>query len=114
MSKRLSVEDKHLKDNSTYLKVLKTAKPKRRKALVLHSPLSGIKAIKYLFRNILNGRITLKGRHKNQLKKHKSFIRKISSTNLKEAHKTLNQTGGGVKLGSILKTILPLLPTLLL
>jgi hypothetical protein len=114
MSKRLSVEDKHLKNNQKYLQVLQTSKPKRRTALILHSPLSGVKAIKYLFRNILKGRITLKDKHKQQLKRHKAFIRKVGNSNLKDGHKALKQKGGGLKLGSILKTVLPLLPTLLL
>lgn len=114
MSKRVSLEDSNSTDHKNYLKVLHAAKPKRRKALILHSPLSGIKAIKRLFRGILSGKITLKPKHKHQLKRHKAFIRKVGDSNLKEAHKTLNQKGGSLKLGSILKTILPLIPALLL
>jgi len=115
MPNRISVEDKHIEKHRQYLKVLQTAKPKRRRALILHSPLGGIKAIKYLFRNILKGRITIKPKHKQELKKHKEFIRKVSSANLKEGQKAiLNQKGGSLKLGNILKTVLPLLPALLL
>jgi len=114
MPKRLSVDDLHLKKNQQFLEVLKAAKPKRRSRLIIHSPLKGIKAIKTLFRYIVNGKITLKPKHKQQLKPHKAFIRKISTSNLKDGHKTLKQSGGGLKLGSILKTVLPLLPALLL
>lgn len=114
MSKGVSVEDTHINKNKGYLKVLHTAKPTRRSALILHSPPSGIKAIKYLFRNILKGRVILKPKHKKRLQRHKGFIRKVSKSNLKEAHKSLSQKGAGLKLGDILKTVLPLIPALLL
>lgn len=70
------------------------------------------KAIKYLCKYILNGTIKLEKKHVKKLKPHRKLIRKLS-TNHQKGIKTTVQRGGSI-LKTILNTVLPLLPALLL
>ena len=70
-----------------------------------------VKAVKVLFRYILNGTLNLNDKHVRKLKPHRNFVRKIANAN----HKTIKthvQKGGNI-LQSVLSTVLPLLPMLL-
>ena len=113
MPKLISVDQKHLKKHQKFLKVLHSANPKRKRFILDNIPNAGIKAIKILFKNILNGKIPLKKTHISKLKRHRKFIRGVSSSNITNARSLVKQKGGSFNLSSILGTVLPLLPMIL-
>ena len=107
MSKRVHVI---LKSHHGALKMLSKAKGKNFKILIGNTP-DMAKALKVLFRYILNGRIKMQDKHVKKLKPHRNFIRKIARSPQKTI-KTTIQKGGSI-LQTILNTVLPLLPALL-
>ena len=108
MSKRVHVI---LKSHHGALKMLSKAKGKNFKILLGNTPDIMIKALKVLFRYILNGTLKLQDKHLKKLKPHRNFIRRIA----RSPHKTIKTTvqKGGSILQTILNTVLPLLPALL-
>ena len=106
MPKRFSLKTHH-----NALKMLSKAKKDNYKIIVHNTP--GLtKAVKYLCKYILDGTIKLEKKHVKKLKPHRRLIRKLSTTNEKSI-KTTVQRGGSI-LQTILNTVLPLLPSLLL
>ena len=106
MPKRFSLKPHH-----NALKLLSKAKKNQFKIIVENTP-TIVKAIKHLCKYILNGTIRLENKHVKKLKPHRKLIRKIASSNHK-AIKTTVQRGGSI-LQTILNTVLPLLPALLI
>jgi len=107
MPKRIHVI---IKSHHGALKILSKAKGEKYDVIVNNTP-NMAKALKVLFRYILNGTIQLKPRHVRKLKPHRKFIRKIAQS----PHKTIKTTvqKGGNILQNILTTVLPLIPALL-
>ena len=70
------------------------------------------KLIKTICKCILDGRIPLQPPHITKLKPHRKFIRNVADDNLNVAKKHI-QTGGSI-LQTVLETVLPILPELLL
>ena len=106
MSKRFPLKKHH-----NALKLLSKAKKEHYKIIVENTP-DIVKAIKHLCKYILNGTIRLENKHVKKLKPHRKLIRKIATSNHK-AIKTTVQRGGSI-LQTILNTVLPLLPALLI
>ena len=106
MPKRVS-----LKNHINALKMLSRSKKADYKLIVDNTP-SLSRVMKHLCRYILNGTIKLEKHHVDKLKPHKIMIRKLA----RSGHKTIKtsmQKGGSI-IQSIIKTVLPLLPSLLL
>ncbi len=108
MSKRVHII---LKSHHGALKMLSRAKGKNFKILLGNTP-DMMKALKVLFQYILNGRLRMQDNHVRKLKPHRNFIRRIARSPHKSI-KTKVQKGGSI-LQTILNTVLPLLPALLL
>lgn len=91
--------------------MLSRAKGKNFKILLGNTP-DMAKALKVLFQYILSGRLRMQDKHVRKLKPHRNFIRRIAQS----PHKTIKTTvqKGGSILQTILNTVLPLLPALLL
>ena len=106
MSKRFSLKTHH-----NALKMLSKAKKEHYKIILENTP-DIIKAIKHLCKYILNGTIKLEKKYIKKLKPHRKFLRKLSRSKHK-AIKTTVQRGGSI-LQTILSTVLPLLPALLI
>ena len=106
MPKRVS-----LRDHINVLSALSRAKKGDYK-IMLDNPPSLPKVMKHLCRYILNGKIKLEKRHITKLKPHRLLVRKISKGNHKSIKATM-QKGGSI-IQSIINTVLPLLPSLLL
>ena len=100
-----------LKSHHGALKMLSRVKGKNFKILLGNTP-DMSKALHVLFRYILNGTLKLQAKHVRKLKPHRKFIRKIAQSPRKTI-KTTVQKGGSI-LQTILNTVLPLLPALLL
>ena len=77
--------------------------------IILNNTPDIVKAIKVLFRYILDGTLKMKPHHKQKLKPHKHYIRKIAN---KPQGKLIVQKGGSI-LATILSTIVPLIPAIL-
>ena len=90
--------------------MLSKAKKNHFKIIVENTP-DIVKAIKHVCKYILNGTIKLENKHVKKLKPYRKLIRKLSRSNHK-AIKTTVQRGGSI-LQTILNTVLPLLPALL-
>ncbi len=90
--------------------MLSKTKGKNFKIILGNTPDMG-KALKVLFRYILNGTLKMQDKHVKRLKPHKAFIRKIARSP-HSSIKTIVQKGGSI-LQTILSTVLPLLPALL-
>ena len=99
-----------LKSHHGALKMLSKARGKNFSIIVNNTP-DMAKALKVLFRYVLNGTIKLEDKHIKKLKPHRNFVRKLAHSSHKTIKTTL-QKGGNI-LQSILNTILPLLPALL-
>lgn len=99
-----------IKSHHGALKMLSKAKGRNVDVILNNTP-DMTKALKVLFRYILNGSLKLKNKHIKKLKSHRNFIRKIANGRHK-AIKTTIQKGGSI-LQTILNTVLPLLPALL-
>ena len=106
MPKRFSLKTHH-----NALKMLSRANKEHFKIIIDNTP-AIVKALKYLSKYILDGTIKLEPKHVKKLKPHRKMIRTLSTSNHK-AIKTTVQRGGSI-LKTILNTILPLLPSLLL
>lgn len=98
---------KRLKENKHMLFVLKKATPKLRKAILKSAPDELIKAINEIAYNILNGNHRIGKKNKENLKKYKSQLRKLTQPNksLKTKRKVLVQNGGSF-LPYLLSTVL--------
>ena len=71
------------------------------------------KAIKVLCRHILNGTIKLETKHVKKLKPHRKYIRSLADGTHKAINRRVVQKGGSI-FQTILKTVLPLIPALLI
>lgn len=92
------------------LRALFTLKPKYRDTLLKNCGEEEINCITECIFNVLKGKVTIKDKDKNKLKKHKSVLRKLIS---KGSHKTRKQIfvqkGGAflpIILGSVLSALL--------
>ena len=100
-----------LKSHHGALKMLSRVKGKNFKIILGNTP-DMVKVLKVLFQYILSGRLKMEDKHVRKLKPHRKFIRKIA----RSPHSTIKTTvqKGGSILQTILNTVLPLLPALLL
>ncbi len=105
MTKRVH---KIIKSHHRALKMV-TNSTRRNFNVALRNNPSLAKAIKVLFRYILDGTLKMKPHHKQKLKPHKHYIRKIAN---KPQGKLIVQKGGSI-LATILSTIVPLIPAIL-
>ena len=108
MPKRVS-----LKPHYNALKMLSKAKKAHYRIIIQNTPTLP-KIIRHLSKYILNGTIKLQKKHVAKLKPHRNFIRKIASAGSQGAIKGFVLQKGGSILKSILNTVLPLIPSLLL
>lgn len=85
------------------LALVKDAKPKLRKTIILNCDLDLIKTINECVYNTLAGNIPLTDKEKEKLKKFKTILRKILNTKggLNKKRKVISQNGG-----SFLSTLL--------
>lgn len=107
MPKRIHLS---LKAHHGGLKLLSRASKKNFVVILKNTP-GMAKAIKHLFRYVLNGSLQLENKHVKKLKPHRRFIKRIAESPDKSIN-TKVQKGGSI-FQSILKTVLPLLPALL-
>ena len=84
---------------------------KKRNVVLKKAPLSMYKSIRLLFKLMKNGTIPLKKTHKARIKPWVHLIRKNSRGKLANVKRNVSQEGEG--LGSILKTILPIITPIL-
>lgn len=99
-----------IKSHHGALKLLSKTKRKNLIVILKNTP-ELHKAIKVLFRYILNGTIQLEKKHVKKLKPHRKFIKALADG----THKAINtkiQKGGSI-FQTILKTVLPLIPAIL-
>ena len=106
MPKRFSLKPHH-----DALKMLSRAKKEHFKIVIDNTP-ALLTALKHLCGYILNGQIKLERKHIQKLKPHRRFIRKMATSKHSSIKATV-QRGGSI-LKTILSTVLPLLPALLL
>ena len=99
-----------IKSHHGALKMLSKARGRKFNIILNNTP-DIVKAIKVLFRYILDGTLKMKPHHKQKLKLHKKIIRKIAHGGVKE-NKTVVQKGGSL-IKTILSTVVPLIPALL-
>ena len=105
MAKRVH---KTIKSHHRALKILSDATRRNFDVALRNNP-SLAKAIKVLFRHILDGTLKMKPHHVKKLKPHRNYIRKIAH---EPRGKAVVQKGGSL-LGTILSTIVPLIPAIL-
>ena len=105
---------KHVKDNLPYLQVLVKSKPKLRKLLIEHGPVSMITSICECALNLLKGDIPLTPRQKRRLVWYKTHLRGLASKKVPQMRKKqfLNQKGGNL-LTALLLPVLTVLGSLL-
>ena len=99
-----------IKSHHGALKMLSKARGKKFNIILNNTP-NIMKAVKTLFRYILNGSLNTKPHHIKKLKPHRKLIRKIAHGGVKEG-KVAVQKGGSI-IKTILSTIVPLIPALL-
>ncbi len=99
---------KIIKSHHRALKMV-TNSTRRNFNVALRNTPSLTKAITVLFRYILDGTLKMKPRHKQMLKPHRHYIRKIAN---KPRRELVVQKGGSL-LATIFSTILPLIPAIL-
>ena len=99
-----------LKSHHGALKMLSKAKG-RRFSIILNNTPDITKALRVLFRYVLNGTLKLQDNHLKKLKRHRNFVRKVAEGSDATIKRHV-QRGGNI-LKSILNTVLPLLPMLL-
>ena len=107
MAKRVHLT---IKSHHGALKMLSKARGKNFNIILNNTP-NIMRAVKILFRYILNGSLNPKPHHVKKLKPHRKLIRKIAHGGLKEG-KVAVQKGGSI-IKTILSTIVPLIPALL-
>ena len=90
--------------------MLSKARGKRFDVILNNTP-DIAKAIKVLFRYVLNGSLKMKQHHVNKLKPHRNFIRKIAHGGLKRNRPVVQKGGSIIK--TILSILVPLIPALL-
>lgn len=85
-----------MKKHLPLLQIVQSAKPKLRKTIISNSDLDFIKTLNDCVNNILAGNFILTDSEKQDLKKFKTTLRKISKSKggLKEKKKIIVQTGG--------------------
>jgi len=103
-----------VKTNYHTLKVLKTADPKMRKAIISKCNKELVNFISECVLNVLNGHIKLTGCDTRKLQKYKAALRKVTNRRvpLASKKKLIVQRGGFLLL--LLIAILPTLATLIL
>jgi len=78
---------KRIKSNYHALKVLKSAQPKLRKAIILNGNRELINSISECFLNVLNGNLKVSDWAKRKLKKHKTVFRKVADKRVPQTTK---------------------------
>ncbi|MCP4459833.1 MAG: hypothetical protein GY816_17695 [Cytophagales bacterium] len=99
-----------IKSHHGVLRMLSKARGKKFNIILNNTP-DIVKAIKVLFRYILDGSLKMKPHHKQKLKPHRKLIRKIAHGEVKESKSVVQKGGSLIK--TILSTIVPLIPALL-
>ena len=107
MPKRLSLI---IRNHHNALKILQKSRGKHLETIMNNTP-SIVKAIKTLFKYILNNTLKMSQKHIKKLKIHRQFIRKIAHGTHK-AIKPAIQKGGSI-FTTILSTVLPLLTAII-
>lgn len=98
---------KKIRKNSSFLRMLLTAPPKQRRALIRTANKEQVSCLCEICLNILGGNIPV---NVNKFKKFKNTLRKLANSSTKNSTKKqimLNQTGG------FLSAILPTIATVL-
>ena len=105
---------KRIKSNYHALKVLWSAQPKLRKAIILNGNRELINSISECVLNVLNGNLKVSDCDKRKLKKHKSVLRKVADKRVPHSTKKrlINQSGGRF-LHPLLSAVLPTVANLL-
>ena len=103
-----------MKDNLPYLQVLAKCKPKLRKLLIEHGPVSLVTSISECALNLLKGVIPLTPRQKRRLARYKAHLRGLANKKVsrKKKKQFLNQKGGNL-LTALLPPVLTVLGSLL-
>ena len=104
----ITEKEKRIIPHHDELKMLSKQRGEKFNTILNDNP-SLSKAIKVLFRYILDGTLKMKPHHKQKLKPHKHYIRKIAN---KPQGKLIVQKGGSI-LATIFSTIVPLIPAIL-
>ncbi len=105
---RITEKEKTIMPHHDELKMLSKARGEKFNIILNDNP-SLAKAIKVLFRYILDSTLKMKPHHVRKLKPHANYIRKIAS---KPRGELVVQKGGSL-LGTILSTIVPSIPAIL-
>ena len=104
----------HMRKNAHLLRVLHTAKPKLRTAMLKHVDSSCIKAICDCVLNILKNIVKTSPVHKRKLARHKTHLRVLAEkkTPMPKRRRTIIQKGEGfltLVLGPVLKELTSLI-----
>src|SRR5215468_6682682 len=104
---------KRIKSNLSTLKLLKTAEPKFRKAIISKCGPDLLRCISEVCLNVLRDNVPLSSSSKKKLKKYKGQIRKVASKRVSTAKKKklINQKGGFLL--PLLSTVLPVIASML-
>ena len=87
------------------------SKDKNTDIILKKAPPKLFETIKLIFKLLVNGKIPLRNHHRHKLSKHASFIRDNIKGNSSQVKRNISQKGGS--LGSVLKTILPVVSPIL-
>ena len=104
---------KLIKDHHQALKTLAHIQPKNAQTVLANAPASFFNVIRTLAHLMLDGSIPLEKKHKQKLMKHKHLIRKLAGSKGLKTQKIISQSGGSI-FSTILKIVLPLIPSLLI
>jgi len=102
-----------VKSNYHALYVLKTAEPRRRKALVSNFKKDLVSNISEFFLNVLNGNIQLTGCSKRKLRKHKAALGKVPDKRVSHSSKKKFIVQRGGFLLPLLSAVLPTITSLI-
>jgi len=103
---------KRIKSNYSTLELLKTAKPKLRKAILLNCGPDLIKSLGECALNVLRGNVKVGSCSRRKLRKHRGLLRKIADKSVSSAKKRKIIVQRGGFLLPLLSAVLPVLASL--
>src|SRR5687767_8489757 len=104
-----------IKKHGAFLQYLVQAKPKERKLLIKNASKVELNSICEVCKNILAGRIPLKGQQHRRLCRYKNIVRKLANKRVKleTKRRILQQQQGGALLPLLAPLVFPLISSLI-
>src|SRR5215510_14799997 len=103
---------RRIKSNYSVLELLKSAKPKLRKAMLLNCGPDLLKSVSECALNVLRGNVKLTSCSRRKLRKHRSRLRKVADKSVSNARKRKIIVQRGGFLLPLLSAVLPVLASL--